>query len=166
MQLLNIDTNSLIFIVLLIPFIVGITMGCANKITIFNNLDDLLFTFLMLILPIPMLYIAHLFNDSKLIFYFFMIIELIMFLYLSYKSFIDNQKNIFYTILALYTKLPLSLIYLINILSVLDNIFYKEKKHKNVLAVILFTILTAIIAKLVKNNPRASKQYMYQIKRG
>lgn len=145
------DVNNLVFIVLSVPLIVGIIMGCCNKITVFNNYDDLGLTFLMFVLPIPMTYLYYLLGKSQLILYFFLTIEIFILCFIVLKSFIYNKKNIFCALLALYTKIPLSLLYLINLLLILDDFFDKRINRKTKLSLILFAILTPILSKLVKN---------------
>lgn len=151
MDLTQTDIYNLIFIGLLLPIVIGIVLGWQNRIVIFNNYDDLGLTFLSFILPIPAFLIYGYFGQSKVTLYFFIILELLLFLYLIYKSFIDNKKNIFFTILALYTKFPISFLYLINLMSVIDGQINKNRKNKSVLSIVFFAILTPILTKLVKN---------------
>ncbi len=151
MELSQTDTNNLIFIGLLFPIIIGIVLGWQKRIVIFNNYDDLGLTFLSFIIPFPAFLIYGYLGQSKITLYFFLTLELILVLYLIYRSFIDNQKNIFYTFLALYTKFPISFIYLLNLLSVLDNLLNKNKRNKSLLSVIFLFVLTPILTKLIKN---------------
>ena len=152
------DINNFIFVGLSIPFIFGIILGCYNKITIFNNYDDLGITFLMFILTIPMTYLYFLLGRSQITLYFFVTIEILILCFILYNSFIYNKKNIFYTLLALYIKIPLSFLYLINLLLILDDFFDKKINRKTTLSIILFATLTPIMAKLVKNNTGVLKQ--------
>lgn len=151
MELSQTDTNNLIFIGLLLPIIIGVVLGWQKRVVIFNNYDDLGLTFLTFIIPFPAFLIYSYLGQSKITFYFFLTLELILVFYLVYKSFIDNKRNIFFTILALYTKFPISFIYLINLLTVLDNLFNKNKRNKTLLSVVFLFVLTPILTKLVKN---------------
>ena len=151
MELLRNDYQNLIFIGLLIPIVAGIVMGFLNKIVIFDNYDDLGLTFLMFILPVPMIYIYGFLGKSQYTLYFFLFIEILILCFILYKSFINNRKNIFYTLLALYTKIPLSFLYLINLLLIIDDLFDKKFNRKTKLLFMVFAIFTPIMAKLVRD---------------
>lgn len=151
MELSGKDYNNLIFIVLLTPFLAGVVMGFMGKLVVFQDYDDLGLTFLMFILPIPMIYIYCLLGKSQLMLYFFLAIEILIMCFILYKSFINNRKNIFYTLLALYAKIPLSFIYLFNLLLIIDDFFDKRINRKTKISAILFAVLTPMMAKLVKN---------------
>ena len=151
MTLSTTDIHNLIFLGLAIPFIFGIVMGCMNKITIFNDYNDLGLTFFMLIFPIPMMYLYIWLGKSQVMLYVFILIEVILLGFLMYRSFIDNRKNFFSTILSLYTKIPLSIIYLFNLFLVFDDIFSKNRIKRNKFSFLLIAILTPIAAKLVRN---------------
>lgn len=150
MEISQIDYQNIIFIGLLIPLILGIVLGWTNKIVVFRNYEDLGLTFLSFLVPIFAYFLYSALGESQITAYFFIFVEIVLLSYLFFRSFIDNQKNIFSTILAIYTKFPLSFLYLVNLFNAINSLFNKEKKYKSPISIFLFVILTSIMVKLVK----------------
>lgn len=142
---------SLIIIGLIIPVIIGIIDGLKNKIVVFRNYDDLWLVFLTILLPFIFVF-AYAALESNTVIIAGCIAEVLLLGKIIHRTYEDNNKNISLTILALYTKLPLSTLFIFQVISYLSNLskpFYKRTTSlTNLISIIC---LTPLIMRLVKN---------------
>ena len=144
------DINSLIIIVVLLPLIIGIILGWQEKNVVFRDYDDLFIVFLAMVLPVPLFFLYSSVN-SQIMLAFCILIELALIFWIVYRTYQDNQGNLIYTFLALYTKIPLSILFLFQLLSLLDNIFKPASRQDKGFSFISLLVLTPLILKLVRN---------------
>ena len=144
------DINSLIIIVVLLPLIIGIILGWQEKNVVFRDYDDLFIVFLAMGLPVPLFFLYSSVN-SQIMLAFCILIELALIFWIVYRTYQDNQGNLIYTFLALYTKIPLSILFLFQLLSLLDNIFKPASRQDKGFSFISLLVLTPLILKLVRN---------------
>lgn len=78
------------------------------------------------------------------------VVALILFSLLAKNTFVDNQRNIMKTVLALVTKTPISFIWVLNLLQVMNPSGKGVQRSRNRgQALIILTLLTPIIGLLV-----------------
>ncbi len=133
----------LIIILLFLPLVIGILLGIQKKITVYRDYSDLAKTFSLFLVPVLAMV---LFFDpegknaySTLLFITIGIYFVSMFAWTIKSTYIDNNKNIYHTLLSLYVKLPLSFIFI----NYLISFFSKEKPGQRTIQEILRDKLTA-----------------------
>lgn len=144
------DITSLIVIVLLLPLIIGIILGWQEKNIVFRDYDDLFIVFLAMVLPVPLFFLYSSVN-SQIMLVFCIMVELALIFWIICRTYLDNQRNLLFTFLALYTKIPLSILFIFQLLSLLDNIFKPASRQDKGFSFISLLILTPLIFKLVRN---------------
>lgn len=145
------DIISIFIILLIVPLIFGIILGLKNKIVVFRNYDDLWIVFLSIIIPFVFFFV-YAALPSRIVIISGCITEILLLVNILYRTFEDNDRNILKTILALYTKLPLSFLFIFQFVSYLENISKPAYKRSNGLVnIISILCLTPLILKLVKN---------------
>ncbi|MBO5434820.1 hypothetical protein J6A31_03225 [bacterium] len=140
-----------IVVLLLIPFISGIVCGLQNKIVVFRNYDDLWLAFLTVCAPILM-FCGYVATESKILGVVFVLLELLLVSYTIHRTYIDNGRNIGSTLLALYTKIPLCGLFILQLLSYLNN--QTKPAHQRTHAIttlISIILLVPLIIRLVKH---------------
>lgn len=144
------DINALIIIVLLLPFIIGIVWGWQEKIVVFRDYNDLFIVFTAVILPIPLFFLYSL-AESKIMLAVCIFIEIFLIIEIICRTYQNNQGEIISTFLALYTKIPLSILFLFSLRNLLEYFSKPESKRSEGFLFLPLLILTPIILKLVKN---------------
>ncbi len=139
----------------LILVIVGVILGLSQKITVYRNFNDLTLCFATILIPEVFIQISSFFSTEflqKFIVILMIIIEIGLVLYIAYQTYIDNE-DILGTIIAFLTKIPLAILFILNLLEFIapSGKTYKERmaNRKNALAWLL--LLSPIIYGLVKN---------------
>ena len=146
----NQDTLGLLIIILLIPFVFGIIQGWQNKIVVFRNYDDLWLAFLAVCAPFIFIFMSAAF-ESQLVLIAGGVLELLLIVYVIQRTYVDNAKNIGVTILALYTKIPLCGLFVLQLLSYLNDISKPLYRRRHALTTLISLILLVpLINKLVK----------------
>ena len=138
--------------------VLGIILGFTKTIIVYRDYADLTKVFMLVLAPVGIFYLLGDKVDEKIIRNIFIGFEAIILLWIIVTTFIDN-RNIFKTILALITKIPLGIIfaiYLINLLSPGGKTRSQRQQGKGIAALILL-ILGPILYGLVKSKTWSSK---------
>lgn len=146
--------NVYTIIAFIIIVVVGIFLGFKKKITVFRDYNDLGLVFLLGISPIiPMLlflFVAS--NQKEIAVAFIIIVETALFIWIVVRTYQDN-KNIFSTLIALITKIPLSILFILNLLSFVapTGKNWEKRAAKRYSSFAFVLLLAPIILALVKN---------------
>ena len=103
--------------------ILGIILGFTNAITVYRDYSDLTKVIMLVLAPIGLFSILGDKVESKMVNNILLVIEVILMLWILITTYYDN-RNIFKTILAFISKIPLGVIfaiYLVNIISPSGN---------------------------------------------
>ena len=161
------DLALWILLIMVIVLIVGIVMGINNTIMVYRDYADLTKTFALFLIPIlGLLYFSNregVDNYSIFLYIGFGLYMLVMLGWIIKSTYNDN-KDILYTLLALYVKLPLSWIFLNHLLGFFQKEKIGEKSLKQIIrekitaAVILLFLLQLVRHKVWVYSPK--KQYV------
>lgn len=158
---MSLEENVLVIYSVIIVIGVFLGYGENRKITIFRNYDDVGLTFL-----IPASYILFTYGlnflaasldiqiGEVITSYVGISIASILGLVLFKNTFLDNQKNIFKTVISFATKLPLGILWVLSFVEILNpsgkNQLERSKNRGT--AMVVITILSLIMPKLVVEN--------------
>lgn len=129
--------------------LLGIILGFTKTITVYRDFADLTKVFILVLAPIGLFYILGDKIDNRILRNIFIGIEGLLLLWIIVTTFIDN-RNIFKTLLALITKIPLGVIfaiYLVNLISPSG----KNRRQSRGIAGIVMLFLAPILYGLVRN---------------
>lgn len=129
--------------------LLGIILGFTKTITVYRDFADLTKVFMLVLAPIGLFYILGDKIDNRILQNIFFGLEGLLLLWIIVTTFIDN-RNIFKTLLALITKIPLGVIfaiYLVNLISPSG----KNRRQSRGIAGIVMIFLAPILFGLVKN---------------
>lgn len=129
--------------------LLGIILGFTKTITVYRDFSDLTKVFMLVLAPLGLFYILGDKIDNRILRNIFFGIEGLLLLWIIVTTFIDN-RNIFKTLLALITKIPLGVIfaiYLVNLISPSG----KNRRQSRGIAGIVMIFLAPILFGLVKN---------------
>jgi len=129
--------------------LLGIILGFTKTITVYRDFADLTKVFMLVLAPIGLFYILSDKIDNRILRNIFIGIEGLLLLWIIVTTFIDN-RNIFKTLMALITKIPLGVIfaiYLVNLISPSG----KNRRQSRGIAGIVMIFLAPILFGLVKN---------------
>jgi hypothetical protein len=154
----------------LILVIVGVILGLSQKITVYRNFNDLTLCFATILVPEVFIQISSFFSTEflqKFIVILMVVIEIGLILYIAYQTYIDN-KDILSTAIAFFTKIPLAVLFILNLLEFVapSGKTYKErmKNRKGALAWLL--LLTPLIYSLVRDKEGVFNPFKYVKSRG
>jgi len=129
--------------------LLGIILGFTKTITVYRDFADLTKVFMLVLAPLGLFYILGDKIDNRILRNIFVGVEGLLLLWIIVITFIDN-RNIFKTLLALITKIPLGVIfaiYLVNLISPSG----KNRRQSRGIAGIVMIFLAPILFGLVKN---------------
>jgi len=129
--------------------LLGIILGFTKTITVYRDFADLTKVFMLVLAPIGLFYILGDKIDNRILRNIFIGIEGLLLLWIIVTTFIDN-RNIFKTLLALITKIPLGVIfaiYLVNLISPSG----KNRRQSRGISGIVMLFLGPILFGLVRN---------------
>jgi hypothetical protein len=129
--------------------LLGIILGFTKTITVYRDFADLTKVFMLVLAPIGLFYILGDKIDNRILQNIFFGIEGLLLLWIIVTTFIDN-RNIFKTLLALITKIPLGVIfaiYLVNLISPSG----KNRRQSRGISGIVMLFLGPILFGLVRN---------------
>ncbi|NMD01553.1 MAG: hypothetical protein GYA62_17780 [Bacteroidales bacterium] len=86
--------------------LLGIILGFTKTITVYRDFADLTKVFMLVLAPLGLFYVLGDKIDNRILQNIFFGIEGLLLLWIIVTTFIDN-RNIFKTLLALITKIPL-----------------------------------------------------------
>jgi hypothetical protein len=133
--------------------LLGIILGFTKTITIYRDFADLTKVFMLVLAPIGLFYILGDKIDNRILQNIFFGIEGLLLIWIIITTFIDN-RNIFKTLLALITKIPLGVIfaiYLVNLISPGGNTKSKRRQGRGIAGIVML-FLAPILYGLVRNN--------------
>jgi len=129
--------------------LLGIILGFTKTITVYRDFADLTKVFMLVLAPIGLFYILGDKIDNRILQNIFFGIEGLLLVWIIVTTFIDN-RNIFKTLLALITKIPLGVIfaiYLVNLISPSG----KNRRQSRGISGIVMLFLGPILFGLVRN---------------
>jgi len=129
--------------------LLGIILGFTKTITVYRDFADLTKVFMLVLAPIGLFYILGDKIENRILQNIFFGIEGLLLLWIIVTTFIDN-RNIFKTLLALITKIPLGVIfaiYLVNLISPSG----KNRRQSRGISGIVMLFLGPILFGLVRN---------------
>lgn len=142
---------SIVILALIIPIVFGIINGLKGKIVVFRSYDDLWLVFLAVIVPIALFFICAALQSVTMT-VASCIAEVVILSTIAHRTYIDNRRNIFLTLLALYTKLPLSGLFILQFISYLYNLSKPLYRRTTGIATLVSIIcLAPLIHRLIKN---------------
>jgi hypothetical protein len=136
----------------IIILLIGVILGFTKTITVYRDYADLTKVFMLVLAPIGIFSILGDKVESKIINNILLVIESLIILWILVTTYLDN-RNIFKTILAFITKIPLGVIfafYLVNLISPHGNSMGKRSKSRGLAGLILIFI-GPILYGLVRN---------------
>jgi len=129
--------------------LLGIILGFTKTITVYRDFADLTKVFMLVLAQIGLFYILGDKIDNRILRNIFIGIEGLLLVWIIVTTFIDN-RNIFKTLLALITKIPLGVIfaiYLVNLISPSG----KNRRQSRGISGIVMLFLGPILFGLVRN---------------
>jgi len=129
--------------------LLGIILGFTKTITVYRDFADLTKVFMLVLAPIGLFYILGDKIENRILQNIFFGIEGLLLVWIIVTTFIDN-RNIFKTLLALITKIPLGVIfaiYLVNLISPSG----KNRRQSRGISGIVMLFLGPILFGLVRN---------------
>lgn len=101
----------------LLIVVIGTILGYKDKIVVFRDYNDLGLAFLVVLMPMPLMYFLGLFSQDhqQLSNWIIIAFESVLFLWIAIRTFKDNT-NLIYAVVALITKISLSVLFIINLL--------------------------------------------------
>ena len=159
--------NIYTLIAWILTVILGVILSFKKRITIFRDYNDLGLVFLMGLVPIVLIYLFSLAreNQQHIGTIFIIIFEAALFIWILIRTVQDNRNPI-KTVIALITKLSLSVLFIINFLNFVAPEGKTMAKRASVrhIALAFFVVLAPLIFGLVKNkegifNPQRSLRY-------
>ena len=163
-QPVTLDAYSIGLAAAFIVIIIGIFMGAGKNrsLIVFRDYDDLGLTFLI---PVSFILITLLFGNAGgnagIGILLASGVAGILFVKLAINTYVDNGRSLFKTLLALIVKVPLSCIWMLNLLQLLNPQGTGNARRANrAQALVILTLLTPILGLLVADksgsffNPR------------
>lgn len=151
---MNEDVYGIIFTIYAVIVIVGIFLGFGEqrKVVIFRDYDDLGLTFLI---PASFFLIVYIFSYFGISQKFSSIIGGGVALLLTFKllkdTYLDNNRNVKFTLLAFFTKIPLAIIWILNFINMLNpsGKTAQQRSSSRGISMVILAILTPILIALV-----------------
>ncbi len=139
-----------------IVIIVGVFQGYGENrsIIVYSDYDDLGLTFSIPASFFLISYISTYFGlELKISFILGSIVSFILTIKVFINTYNDNDKYLGKTLLSFFTKLPLSIIWILSIISVLDPTgkTANQRRKNRATAMVILAFLTPIIAGLIVN---------------
>ncbi|HPD60041.1 MAG TPA: hypothetical protein PLG05_10295 [Bacteroidales bacterium] len=129
--------------------LLGIILGFTKTITVYRDFSDLTKVFMLVLAPIGLFYILGDKIDNRILRNIFFGIEGLLLLWIIVTTFIDN-RNIFKTLLALITKIPLGVIFAIYLVNLISPSGKNRRKSRGIAGIVMI-FLAPILFGLVKN---------------
>ncbi|NSW44254.1 MAG: hypothetical protein HPY79_00270 [Bacteroidales bacterium] len=147
----NIPSEYYIYIGIAI-LLLGIILGFTKTITVYRDFADLTKVFMLVLAPVGLFILIGDKVQNDIVRNILIVIECGLLIWILITTFQDN-RNIFKTLLAFITKIPLGVIfaiYLINFISPGGKTRAQRKQNRGLAAIVLL-FLTPILFGLVKN---------------
>jgi hypothetical protein len=129
--------------------LLGIILGFTRTIIVYRDFADLTKVFMLVLAPIGLFYILGDKIDNRILKNIFFGIEGFLLLWIIVTTFIDN-RNIFKTLLALITKIPLGVIFAIYLVDLISPRGKNLRRSRGIAGIVML-FLAPILFGLVKN---------------
>lgn len=139
--------------------LLGIILGFTKKITVYLDYSDLTKTFMLVLAPIGLFALLGDKVENRVMMIILSVIVGLLMIWILLTTYLDN-RNIFKTLLAFLTKVPLSIIfaiYLINLISPSGSKMGQRRQGRGFAAVIML-FLAPILYGLVRNKVWSAKK--------
>lgn len=137
----------------------GIILGFTKTITVYRDYADLTKTFMLVLAPVALFYMLGDKIENRVLQNILFVVEGLLILWIIITTYLDN-RNILKTLLALITKIPLSVIfafYMINLISPSGSNSSQRRQSRGISAIIML-FLSPILYGLVRNRSWSVKQ--------
>jgi hypothetical protein len=132
--------------------LLGIILGFTKTIVVYRDYSDLTKVFMLVLAPVAIFAIIGDKVDNKIVRNILLVIEGIIILWILVTTYLDN-RNIFKTLLAIITKIPLGVIfafYLVNLIAPSGKSMSNRSKSRGVSGLVMI-FLAPILYGLVRN---------------
>lgn len=132
--------------------LLGVILGFTKTIIVYRDYADLTKVFMLVLAPIALFYLLGNKIEEPILNKIFIAVEGLLLLWIMVSTFMDN-RNIFKTLLAFITKIPLAVIfaiYLVNLISPGGKTRNQRKQGRGIAAIVLL-FLGPILYGLVRN---------------
>ena len=139
--------------------LLGIILGFTKTIVVYRDYADLTKTFFLVLAPVGLLYLLGDKINEHVLRNILFVVEGLVLIWILVTTYLDN-RNIFKTLLAFITKVPLIIIfafYLINLVAPMRSDRGKRSQTRGFAAVIML-FLAPILYGLVKNKVWSTKK--------
>lgn len=139
--------------------LLGIILGFTKKITVYRDYSDLTKTFMLILAPIGLFALLGDKIESRVLMIILLVIVGLLMVWIAVTTYVDN-RNIFKTLMAFITKVPLSIIfaiYLINLIFPAGSKMGQRRRGRGFAAVIML-FLAPILYGLVRNKVWSAKK--------
>lgn len=146
--------HQLLLVIFIITVITGILLGFKKTIVVYRNYDDLGMVFLLGVFPAIYQIISGFISEPgplNILYWFFSAVEVLIFIFVIKRTFRDNSNPIL-AILALITKIPLSVLFIYVLFSFISpsGSTQSEQRKSRMGAGLLLAVLTPIVLALVQ----------------
>jgi hypothetical protein len=146
--------NTYTLIVVLLIIITGVILGFKELIVVYRDYDDLGIAFSLVLSPIVLLYLFSFTGSiNKISGTFVFVVELSLFAWLLTRTYQDNNNNIIFTLLAAFTKVSLSILFILNLLQLVSptgkTTSQRVSSRRSAFAILL--LISPLVFALVKN---------------
>lgn len=132
--------------------LIGIILSFTNKIIVYRDFADLAKVFMLVLVPTGLFILLGNKIESSILRNILIVIEGILLIWIFVSTFIDN-KNIFKTLLAFFTKIPMRVIfaiYLVNLISPGGKTIVHRRQSRGISGIVML-FLAPILYGLVRN---------------
>ena len=132
--------------------LIGIILGFTKTITVYRDFADLTKVFMLILAPVGLFYLLGDKIESKVLRNIIIGIEGLLLVWIIVTTYLDN-RNIFKTLLAIITKIPLGVIFAIYLIDLISPGGSKrgQRRQSRGIAAIILLFLGPILFGLVKN---------------
>ena len=132
--------------------LIGIILGFTKTITVYRDFADLTKVFMLILAPVGLFYLLGDKIESKVLRNILIGIEGLLLVWIIVTTYLDN-RNIFKTLLAIITKIPLGVIFAIYLIDLISPGGSKrgQRRQSRGIAAIILLFLGPILFGLVKN---------------
>jgi hypothetical protein len=138
----------------LIVITIFLGIGKNRKIVLYKDIADFGLTLVVMILSIIASFTVTSFvADKNVLFVIYTIIGLTMMVFIFQKTYHINNQSFLFTLMATFTKIPLSLLWLLNFFSILSpsGKTASDKRVSRTNATLTLAVISSILAALMLN---------------
>jgi len=116
--------------------LLGIILGFTRTITVYRDFADLTKVFMLVLAPIGLFYILGNKIDNRILKNIFIGIESLLLIWIIVSTYLDN-RNIFKTLLAIITKIPLGVIFAIYLVNLISANGKNRRKSRGIAGIVM-----------------------------